>query len=236
LIKRTLNNADKIIVLSLRSKSFFEKFVSRNKLEVIPNAVKTKLFKIEPQKRDSNVVRILFIGGTEAKRKGIYDILKAIPIVIAKQESNILFVFVGKFDDEELKTICKKNNVSDFVEILGYIGNEEKRKVISLSDIYILPSYSEELPIAIIEAMAAGLPIISTTVGSIPALIEEGVNGYLIKPGDYRDLAVKILVLAKDKNLRQEMGRKNVEKIRREYEDKIVMQRLEKVYNVLLAS
>jgi glycosyltransferase involved in cell wall biosynthesis len=220
--------------LSSRSKSIFEKFVSRNKLEVIPNAVKTKLFKIEPQKRDSNVVRILFIGGTEAKRKGIYDILKAIPLVIAREESNILFVFVGKCDEEKLKTICKKNNASAFVEILGYLSNEEKRKVISLSDIYVLPSYSEELPIAIIEAMAAGLPIISTPVGSIPDLIEEGVNGYLVAPGDYYGLAEKMLVLAKDKQLRQKMGKENVEKIRREYEDKVVMQELENVYNVLL--
>jgi glycosyltransferase involved in cell wall biosynthesis len=65
-------------------------------------------------------------------------------------------------------------------------------------------------------------------------MIKEGVNGYLVEPGDYCGLAEKMLVLAKDKQLRQKMGKENVEKIRREYEDKVVMQELENVYNVLL--
>lgn len=235
LTRKTLNIADKIIVLSSRSKSFFAKLVPEYKLAVIPNAVKSAIFNNELQKHiKSNAVKVLFIGGIEAKRKGIYDVLRAIPVVAEKYGSNILFAFVGKCDVEKLRTICKEKNVSNYVEILGYLETKEKRKVISLSDIYILPSYSEGLPIAMLEAMAAGLPIISTPVGSIPEVIEQGVNGYLIKPGDYYGLAEKILVLAKDKRLRKIMGKINAEKIRREYDDKIVMQKLEEVYNVFL--
>jgi len=234
-IRKTLNIADKIIVLSSRSKSFFAELVPEYKLAVIPNTVKgTILYNGLQRHVKSDVVKVLFIGGTEAKRKGIYDILKAIPIVAEKYGSNILFIFVGKCNVEELKTICKEKNISNYVEILGYLETKEKIKVFSLSDIYILPSYSEELPIAILEAMAAGLPIISTPVGSIPEVIEEGVNGYLIKPGDYYGLTEKILLLAKDRQLRQIMGRNNAEKIRAEYDDKIVMRKLEKVYNVFL--
>jgi glycosyltransferase involved in cell wall biosynthesis len=235
LTRKTLNIADKIIVLSSRSKSFFAKLVPEYKLAVIPNAVKGAIFDNELKSHiKSNVVKVLFIGGTEAKRKGVYDVLKAIPVVAEKYGPNILFAFVGECDVEKLRTICKEKNVSNYVEILGYLETEEKRKVISLSDIYILPSYSEGLPIAMLEAMAAGLPIISTPVGSIPEVIEEGVNGYLIKPGDYYGLAEKISVLAKDRQLRQIMGKNNAEKIRREYDDKIVMQKLTKVYNVFL--
>lgn len=233
LTRETLNIADKIIVLSSRSKSFFAKLVPEYKLAVIPNAVKGAIFCNELKRHiKSNVVKVLFIGGTEAKRKGVYDVLRAIPVVAEKHRSNILFAFVGECDVEKLRTICKEENVSNYVEILGYLETEEKRKIISLSDIYILPSYSEGLPIAMLEAMAAGLPIISTPVGSIPEVIEEGVNGYLIKPGDYHELAEKILVLAEDKQLRQMMGKKNVEKIRREYDEKIVMQKLAKIYDI----
>lgn len=235
LIKRTLNITDKTIVLSSRSKSFFAKLVPEHRLKVIPNSVKCALFNNETQRHvKSNVVKVLFIGGTEAKRKGMYDVLRAIPIVAEKYGSNILFVFVGKCDVEKIKAICKEKNISDYVEILGYIETEEKVKVIVSSDIYVLPSYSEGLPVTILEAMAAGLPIISTPVGSIPEVIEEGVNGYLIKPGDYYGLAEKILILAKDAHLRQTMGKKNVEKIKTQYNEKIVMQKLKDVYNSFL--
>jgi glycosyltransferase involved in cell wall biosynthesis len=235
LIKRTLNIADKIIVLSHRSKSFFAKLVPEYKLTVIPNAVKVTILHNKMQRlTKSNVVKVLFIGGTEAKRKGMYDVLRAIPIVTEKYGPNILFVFVGKCDVEKIQTICKEKNISCYVKILGYLETKEKIKVISTSDIYVLPSYSEGLPIAVLEAMAAGLPIISTPVGSIPEVIEEGVNGYLIKPGDYFGLAEKILILAKDRRLRQIMGNNNVEKIKAQYDEKIVMHKIEKVYNTLL--
>lgn len=235
LIKKTLGIPDKIIILSSRSKSFFAKLVPEYKLSVMPNSVKCVAFNNELQKHvKSNLVKVLFIGGTEAKRKGIYDVLRAIPLVTEKCGSNVLFALVGKSDFEKLRTLCREKHVYNYVEILGYLETKEKLKVISSSDIFVLPSYSEELPIAILEAMAAGLPIISTPVGSIPEVIEEGVNGYLIRPGDYYGLAEKICVLAKDRQLRQMMGKNNAEKIRREYNNVVVMQRLEKIYNVLL--
>ena len=77
------------------------------------------------------------------------------------------------------------------------------------SDIFILPSYAEGLPIAILEAMAAKLPVISTSVGSIPEVIKEKINGYLIKPGDYKALANRIILLAKNKSLRMKIGNNN---------------------------
>lgn len=72
--------------------------------------------------------------------------------------------------------------------------------------LYILPSYAEGLPCALLEAMAAGLPVVSTSVGSIPEVVEDSINGFLITPGDFTSLAEKIVVLANDRALRQTMA------------------------------
>ena len=87
-----------------------------------------------------------------------------------------------------------------------------------------------------LEAMAGGLPIIATSVGSIPEVIEERKNGFLIEVGDYDALAEKILILAKDEKLRRKMARNNVNKIRKRYDRTVVMRRLDNLYAQLLSN
>ena len=233
LIIRTLNSADKVIVLSLGWKKFFTKLISEEKLIVIPNTIKASKFmkhtKIKPIEKFT--IKVIFIGGSEAKRKGIFDILKAIPFVIKQYGENILFIFLGRCDINKLKTICKEKKIDKYVKFLGYVKEDVKIKILTSSDIFILPSYAEGLPIAMLEAMAAGLPVISTHVGSIPDVIKEGVNGYLIKPGDYYALADRILKLAKDSKLRQKIGEKNKEKILMEYDIKFLTNKMSELYN-----
>ena len=76
------------------------------------------------------------------------------------------------------------------------------------ANIFVLPTYAEAMPMSVIEAMAAGLPVISTTVGGIPELIENGVDGLLYAPGDVNALAEKISFLLDNKNIRIEIGGK----------------------------
>ena len=87
----------------------------------------------------------------------------------------------------------------------------------SSADILLLPSYNEGLPYVIIEALASGLPIISTDVGGIPEVIENGQNGYIIKSGDVNALRRHIIELLKDYNLRKKISISNWEKARNDY-------------------
>jgi len=233
LIIKTLMMADNIIILSPRQKKLFMKFVPEDKLSVIPNVTNFKIFQDRSHNRlsESNIIKVIFIGGEEAKRKGIYDIIKAIQIVNENYRQNVLFTFLGRCNINELRTICKNKKIDNFIKFLGYVEETEKIKVLKSSDIFILPSYAEGLPIAMLEAMAAGLPVISTHVGSIPDVIKEGVNGYLIKPGDYYALADRILKLAKDSKLRQKIGEKNKEKILMEYDIKFLTNKMSELYN-----
>jgi len=227
---------DKIIILSLRQKKLYMKFVTKDKLSVIPNVINYKIFQKQSKRKlgESNVIKVLFIGGEEAKRKGIYDIIKAIPIVVNKYGENILFVFLGRCNTKKLRDICKKYNIKKYVDFKGYVEERVKIKVMNSSDIFILPSYAEGLPIAILEAMAAGLPVISTPVGSIPEVIKEEVNGYLIEQGDYYALAERIITLIKDTRLRKKIGINNKEKILREFDMNMLENKLANLYKKIL--
>ena len=94
----------------------------------------------------------------------------------------------------------------------------------------------EGLPITMLEAMASGLPVIASSVGAIPDVIHDGKNGFLLEAGDYEALAARILVLAKDKKLRQEMAENNITLIKDHYDKTIVLQKLESEYNKLLGT
>ena len=231
-----MNISDKVIVVSSIWEKFLANFIKGSKIAVIENFVNFSRFnRLKRKENFSNEIKVLFVGGRGAKQKGLYDTLKAIPIVI-KRCKNILFLFVACLGINKLNTIFKKKEIALHTRFLGYIHGDEKIKIFIESDIFILPSYSEGLPITMLEAMAAGLPIIATPVGGIPEILENGKNGFLIKPGDYKTLAKKILILTNNKKLRQKMGKNNLEKIKKQYDREIIFKKLSNIYEILMGN
>lgn len=106
----------------------------------------------------------------------------------------------------------------------------EKFKKLNTSDIFLLLSCSEGLSISILEAMAAGLPIISNTLGAIPEVVTNEINGYLLSPGDYKSLSHYILTLVLDLVKRFEMRRQNKELIKKEYDINTICNKISLVY------
>ncbi len=90
--------------------------------------------------------------------------------------------------------------------MLGWIAGEDKVRAFERAAIYCLPSYSEGLPVSVLEAMAAGLPVVSTAIAGTPEAVAEGENGFLIVPGDRAALADRLIRLARDPSLRSGMG------------------------------
>jgi glycosyltransferase involved in cell wall biosynthesis len=84
---------------------------------------------------------------------------------------------------------------------------ENKIREFAEAGIFVLPSYSEGLSNALLEALAAGLPVVATNVGALPEGVVEGLNGYLVGPGDWKDLGARISALISDPELRRRMGR-----------------------------
>jgi glycosyltransferase involved in cell wall biosynthesis len=102
-----------------------------------------------------------------------------------------------------------ENNVS----FLGFIRGDERFSYIKAAKFLVLPSFWEVLPIVVLEGMACGKAIVASNVGGIPYLIEDGVNGYLIKPGDAQNLAEKIILLLENGENLFDMGQESLNKV-----------------------
>lgn len=237
-IRKLLSIADVVIVLSKSWNIFFSEILDNNKIVVIPNGVYSSRFDSNEStlNKHEHIIQVLFLGNL-VERKGVNDILSVIPIVINKFQ-NVNFVFAGSEevsgDILKLKNECIRMGIERFVTFISNFSNDDKIRLLREADIYLLPSYAEGLPISLLEAMAAGLPVISTRVGGIPEVVEDEVNGFLITPGDYISLANKIVELVENPKLREIISQNNQEKVRNKYDWKIVANNISNVYNELL--
>lgn len=225
-IINTLNKSDVLLALADYWKELFSKKCSNNNIKILYNP--TAIKKINHNK--NNKVNVLFLGRL-GRNKGVYDILEAAKLL---NNNTIELYLYGDGDVEEFKKLAKEANLQDKVIVSSWIVGEDKNKALQDADIYILPSYSECLPMSILEAMSVGLPVISTTVGGIPETVEDGVNGFLIQPGDYRALAEKIDLLVGNKELREQMGRESYRIAKEKFDINIIINQLKKIYQEIL--
>jgi glycosyltransferase involved in cell wall biosynthesis len=190
-------------------------------------------------------VTILFVGHLSTA-KGYCDLLKTVPHMAlkhkvkyvlmglkVKSERNVHFNQVtGERIPNEDPDACYARYVqgnaleASVVFLGGKIYGQDKLRVFKEADIFVLPSYSEGFSMAILEAMAAGLPVIVTSVGAAPEVIGNGVNGYVIKPGDVQALQYSLDRLVGDHSLRIDMGRRNRELCRERFLSEVGAQNL----------
>ena len=162
-------------------------------------------------------------------QKGTFDILE-----VVRRIKDILpslrFTFLGGGDVEKFRKLAEEKSIADRVRFLGKVEDDVRIKMLQTSDIFLLPSHAEGQPIALLEAMAAGLPIISSTVGSIPEIVKAGENGFLVEPGDIDTISKYIEILSRDAFLREQMGRFNMQEAKKKYELKRVMREIQELY------
>lgn len=166
-----------------------------------------------------------------SKRKGTYDIIEAAKYI---QNPNVVINLYGNGDIEELKSLIGKNNLQEKIIINNLVSGEQKHTIFKGADIYILPSYKEGMPMSVLDAMSYGLPIISTPVGGISEAVDDGINGCLIQPGDYRALAEKIDLLSNDKELREKMGQESLRIAKEKFDINVIIKQLKEIYGNVL--
>jgi glycosyltransferase involved in cell wall biosynthesis len=166
--------------------------------------------------------RIVFLGGLTTE-KGFYDLLSVFERLV-EEGFDICLAIGGQGDETRLNTRISSPLFKNRVDYLGWIDDHQKERLLQGSDIFVLPSYAEAMPMSILEAMAYGLPVVSTRVGAIPEQVEDGVSGFLLAAGDLEGLKKRIKTLIMNRNLRIQMGRNGRRRIesafdiRRNYE------------------
>lgn len=136
--------------------------------------------------------------------KGNADLFAAARVVL-DEEPNVRFVTVGQGpQEEELRQLHDSLDLGDGLLMLGH--RPDAVRVMGACDVFCLASHREGLPVALMEALALGLPIVATDVGGIPEVVDDGVEGTLVPPADPRRLADAVLDLARDDERRQQMA------------------------------
>ena len=224
-ISWAISRSDKLIAVSKDSANKLQKLAPKNEIEIIVNAIDTKPFAFSPNRlaERKGIVRLLFIGAM-GKLKGETDLADVIKM-IAKKHSDFRVSFLG-FGSENLEKYCKKIGIENFIEFIGAVSLNDRIEFFEKADIFVLPTYAEAMPMSVIEAMAAGLPTVSTTVGGIPELIEETEEGFLVEPANIEKLAEKLSVLIENQDLRIKMGKKAQEKVGKELDFDIYTEKL----------
>jgi len=182
-----------------------------------PTPLDIRQIKINTEESNSNFIKILFLGFL-IKTKGIYDLIE-IADRLNKSSFAHKIIICGKGEEERkfLKKI-KDRNLSN-IEYLGWVLGKRKLDLLKNSDIFLLPSYKEGMPMVILEALTFGLPIISTKIAGLPDMVIDGENGYLLNPGDIDGFVEKIKILILHPGLRKDFGSRSriiVQKFARE--------------------
>lgn len=204
-----LSNADRIGVLSTAEKCEFEEAFPnvRGKVSVVKNATNPQFSAVE--RREADLPTILFLSRF-IRKKGPFDLLHAVPLVLEKEPA-AHFLFVGDGEDAEaFDREVAAMNLGPAVRRITHIINRECAALYAKAWMLVFPTYFPEgMPMVLGEAMAAGVPIISTPTRFCRSYMTEGVHVIYHQPGDVKAIAANVLKLCLDGNLRERMSTAN---------------------------
>lgn len=235
IFKKIRNNffekADKVIVLSNSWKEFFSNYIDEDKIIVLNNCVEVPNY----NKRDvMGTINFLFLGRF-GERKGVYDLLDVIRNIKSSGiKKNFHLILGGDGEIDKVNKLIEEYGIKDVVSNYGWISCDMKIKVLEKSHVFILPSYNEGLPMAILEAMSYSMPIISTNIGGIPECVKNNYNGFLIEPGDKKNLQKSISYFIHNQDEIVNFGRNSYDTVLKEFNQKKIFDSLSSLYEILL--
>ena len=178
----------KIVVNAEAVKKEFKKLlIPKSKVEVIYNGIGDEFFRIRPERREKDRLTLLAIGSLN-KKKGHRYLLEALAGVLKeKQKKTIGLLLIG--DGPLLGNLQNQARALNLENVITFLrATRQISDSLAKADVLILPSLWEGLPNVMLEAMAAGVPVIATAVGGVPEVIQDGENGLLVKPADVQSL------------------------------------------------
>lgn len=196
-------------------------------IEVLTNAV--PLPAREQLRRRRNDVPTVLILGRLGRRKGTFDLLEAFAR-IADRHPRARLVCAGDGEIEEARARAERLGIADRVSCPGWLDADAARDALASASIFVLPSYAEGLPMALLEAMSWELPPITSPVGGIPQVIHHGENGILVEPGDIDALAAAQDRLLTDAAERERLGKAARRTVEESFSLEAALERMLQIY------
>lgn len=221
-----------VVVLSEVWRTFVLRIAPSAKVSVIPNyVVLPTIGPVARTLRGERALNLLFLGFV-GSNKGVFELIPA----VARARSagvDVRLTIAGHGEVEKAKRMAMDLDVADAVFVIGWVDGERKLELLRSADVYVLPSRNEGMPVSILEAMSWSIPVVASRVGGIPEMIESGVEGLLVEPGDVDGILDAILRLAADRELLPRMGRAARKRVESEFSKDVVLPKMEAIYEKL---
>ena len=222
----TLRRASRVIAVSHHEADHLTSLgVAPEAIRVIPNGVDLGEFAAsDASRRSDESVTVLFVGRVDSEQKGLPILIEALGHVPRSKRVSIRIAGEDWGGMLTLRERARHLGVAERVTFLGKLDRSALLREYAAADFLVLPSLFEPFGIVLLEAMAAGLPVVASRVGGVPEVVEDGRTGWLVEAGNPRALADSMTRLADDEAMRRKMGRAGREKVLQYGWDAIVPQ------------
>jgi glycosyltransferase involved in cell wall biosynthesis len=217
-LRWTLGLPDLVVVLARVELEAYRAFVPAQDVVALPNGIDCRAYASVPMvcSDPGRPLRLVYIGRI-AREKGLYETLQGLRLARELGVDASLVIAGSGSDEERLRRYAHAVDVAPHVTFAGPVFGADKVKLLAASDAMVLASYAEGLPYALLEAMAAGIPVIATPVGAIPDVMADGIHGLLVPPRDGVAIAEALASLAADRERLSWMSRACRRRIRAAY-------------------
>ncbi len=207
--------------------------IPRERISVVHNGVDTELFhtREKPKKELDDAYDVTFVGNCENRVKGLPLLLKTLRYLKDNLRMNVKLTIVDKWKEEGIAPpLIKRYGLENDIVFTGPLTFEELSKRYATTDLIIIPSLFEGFCFPAVEAMACGTPVVAFKVGALPQVVDDGKTGILAEPGDWRALAKAAAKILKDRELRENMGKRGRERAEKLFTWRKAAEQVLKIY------
>jgi glycosyltransferase involved in cell wall biosynthesis len=228
IVRAVLARATLVLALSQAWRATLERIAPRARIEVLMNAVPLPALGGGPQPGERQPTVLFF--GEIARHKGVLELARAFARVAdAFPALRLVYAGTGRAV-AETRELTARLGLGERAEFTGWLEAQRKHATLAGATIFVLPSYVEGMPMALLEAMSWGLPVIATPVGGVPEIVTHEVDGLLVPAGDADALAAAIARLMSEPELRERLGRAARETVATRFSVDSAVERLLGIY------
>lgn len=232
-LRWVFRRCSQFILLSRSMQAFYINHLEldEKKVVVLPNPI--ELPELAPDRiptlKDADLELVILFLGRISSSKGVFDLIRAFSHLSTHPQRSLKLLLAGDGDIEQGKILVEQLQLVNQVNFLGWVDGNKRNMLLSQADMFVLPSYTEQLPMAILEAMAWGVPLITCPVGGIPDVVATGENGLLVPPGDIQQLSQAMQSLVNDPLLGQTLALRARKRVA-DFDVRHYVMKLEKIY------
>lgn len=230
-VRWVLEGAARVVVLSNTWAQRVGEISPRLRVAVVANPVALPAGEILP--RDCAALNFLFLGRLE-RDKGVFELVDAFAALV-KDFPEARLILAGEGERDAVLEKIAALGIGPQVELPGWVTGETKANLLAAASVFVLPSYIEGLPVSMLEAMAYGVPVIVSRVGSVPEVLLDGENGLMVEAGSVDSLREALFSISASPVLRKKLGDAGRALVERDFAANIVGSRVEQIYRDVLS-